>query len=61
MSMVNGSCPYKRTDRHVVTFFDDQVIIEDSKEFPHGTILVREELLIIIFCIIILKCYFYVN
>ncbi|OXA56007.1 sushi, von Willebrand factor type A, EGF and pentraxin domain-containing protein 1 isoform X2 [Folsomia candida] len=38
MSMVNGSCHYKRTDKHVVTFYDDQMIIDDNKEYPHGTI-----------------------
>jgi len=41
MSMVNGSCVFKKSDKHVVSFYNDQVILDDRAEFPHETTLVR--------------------
>jgi hypothetical protein len=40
ISMINSSCMYKKVDPNVVTFYNDQVIIQETMEFPHGTITV---------------------
>lgn len=31
---------YKRTDKNVVTFHNDQEITEEEVEYPHGTVVV---------------------
>jgi hypothetical protein len=40
ISMINSSCMYKKVDPNVVTFYNDQIIIQETMEFPHGTITV---------------------
>jgi hypothetical protein len=42
MNMINGSCVYKKAHSNVVTFFNDQIILDDEAEFPHGTMIVSD-------------------
>jgi hypothetical protein len=50
MNMINGSCVYKKAHSNVVTFFNDQIILDDEAEFPHGTMIVSDSRHKIIVC-----------
>lgn len=38
--LINSSCVYKKVDKHVVSYYNDQELIDDQLEFPYSTVLV---------------------